>query len=187
MDHAITPECLDKHVRGTDLEYILSDMYNKLCTYMATKQPIEDKWHRIDTNDRLMYIADRFVDIDFEELAQIPGLKNHDLLLVIKDETRDDMSSLYSIYNVGSVPNVRYLCTTNAEAYPTVNAVQQFVDVKTAKYDEEVIQLKNTIHEMRETIDRYELTLHSITAALESHEAKLKDLDAVIPTHDLDI
>lgn len=118
-----------KIVRVSDLTYVLEEVHSKLNNQISQKERLENKQYLIPTNQgRLVWIADRFVDIDFEKLKErIPYMKDDDRLMVIEDETHGGQTSIFKLYNTDSIPNVIYLGAEDPNRYATTSAVRQYV------------------------------------------------------------
>lgn len=118
-----------KFIRTSDLIYILEEMHSKLNGQICLRERLENKQYLVPTNQgRLVWIADRFVDIDFEKLKErIPYMKDDDRIMVVEDETHGGQTSIFKLYNTESIPNVIYLGAENANLYPTTAAVRQYV------------------------------------------------------------
>ena len=144
-----------KIVHANDLAYICHDIYNKLNNKLVRMQLLDDKRSRIQNTGRLVWIVDRFVDIDFSTLKDaIPYVKDGDHLMVIQDETREGQCSIYSIYNTESVPNVRYLGYGEPNLYPSTSAVEQYVANAVAMSEYNMMEIINDNKtEMMKSID----------------------------------
>ena len=180
--------CLDnKVVRSDDLVYVCHDIFNKLNNRIMVMQPIEDKRSRIQNTGRLVWIADRFVDIDFSTLKNaIPYVKDGDHLMIIRDETHDGQCSIYSIYNTESVPNIRYLGYGEPATYPSCSAVEQHVAHSVAMTD---LNIRNAMEDLTQSFDakieslsdenaRLKATVENLTNLVISLESKIRDVDA---------
>lgn len=157
-------ELKTKPVYADDLVYILEDVVGKIRYQISQMQPLTDRARRIQLTGKIIWIVDRFVDIDFEALKNIPYLEDGDQLLVLADETHDDTSSIYRIYNTDSVPNVKYVGYAEPDQYPTVTAVEQYVNYITSTIQGD---LEKKLKEANESISSLQQTVDELKAKVE--------------------
>lgn len=146
-----------KLIYANDLVYILEDVVGKMRYQISQLQPVTDRARRIQLTGKIIWIVDRFVDIDFEALKNIPYIEDGDQLLVLADETHDDTSSIYRIYNTDSVPNVKYVGYAEPDRYPTVTAVEQYVNYITSTIygdlEKKIKEANSIISSIQQTVD----------------------------------
>lgn len=155
-----------------DLIDILGDVYSKLNNRIETKENITNKRSSITSDGRLLWIFDRFVDIDFDRLKDLWYIKDTDRLIVLADETHDGQCSEYYVYNTENVPNVRYVGAVEPELYPTIPAVQMFVNRLVA---EEVDKLQARINVQNETISKLSGNVQTLIGLVETLTDKLNE------------
>lgn len=150
-------------MKGKDFVNMMTEIYQMLQGQISSRESLENKRGRIQLTGKLVWIVDRFVDIDFEGLKKIPYLKDGDHLMVLQDETHAGQCSIYKIYNTESVPNVRYLGYGEPDLYPSIPAVEQFVN-----------------HTISTEINRIQSDLDNANEAIASYQSKLESMEATI-------
>lgn len=142
-------------VYGADLVAIMGQYNAEIQTMISGREASENKVGIIQKTGKLVWIVNRFVDIDFEKLKDVvPGLADGDHLMVLQDETHGEQCSVYKIYNTESIPNVRYLGFGNATLFPTVPAVEQFVNNQLAQSEKAINDLLDDIQAKQEEMDQ---------------------------------
>lgn len=163
-DHESMSAPEEKIVYAADLVVMLKDMWIKINGLFNKTQSLSDRRFRIFDNGRIVAVMDRYVDIDCEALGKIPWLREDDRLIVMADETHSGEKSVYKIYNVGSIPNVKYLGFAEPDTYPTVTAVEQYVSKAVAQSE----------HRLEKKFADMMGSFENVHARMDGLEAKLK-------------
>lgn len=191
-----TDNIMNKIIHAGDMTYICHDIYHKLNNRICELQPYEDKRARIQNTGRLVWIADRFVDIDFSKLKDaIPYVVDGDRLMIIRDETRNDQCTVYSIYNTDSVPNIKYLGYEDPNTYPSCTAVQQYVANAVAMAERGLVSAINDIrsdntikienltkesNDLKNVVDSMNQMISNITEAIEKIQENISSIEEKI-------